>query len=200
MNCETFHDYVVQCGTTLQVNALLEPATQYKWVITNRIDKQYEGFATSNGSGFIAIPIADLPDGLLNQYGGEFKLEIYNPSDLCRPINFKMARFYDAICFEVKAGTNEKNNLGCDFDCNATSGTGNSGVVPFTAIASLHLTWTSLLNSLYGSAPTIQVYSETSPNVYELVSVSIILNHSGYTLDSIDVDFGGLMTGYILIN
>ncbi len=200
MNCETFYDYVVQCGTTLQVNALLEPATQYKWVIKNRFDKEYEGFVTSDGNGFLDIPVASLPDGLLNQYGGDFRIELFNPSDLCRPINFKMAKFYDAICFNVKPGTNEKNNLGCDFDCNASSGTGNSAVFPYTAVANVHIEWTSLLNSLYGSAPTVQVYSETSPGVFQLVNVSVTLNHTGYVLDSVDVDLGGVDNGYILIN
>lgn len=198
-SCEVFHDYIVQCSTELQVNALLAPATQYKWVIIGRFG-EYSGYQTTDGNGFFAIPVADLPDGLLTSYSGEFTLRILDATDECRQHSFKAAKYYDEICFIVKPGIREKNNLGCAFDCVAPDGgSGNSAVFPVTALATLTIQWTALLNSFYGSAPNLDVYSEVSPGVYQLVDVSITQNRSGYSLDSIDFDFGGPLTGYILI-
>ncbi|MBA3830093.1 MAG: hypothetical protein H0X33_14220 [Taibaiella sp.] len=199
LQCESFYDFIVQCSTEIQVNALLAPATQYKWIISGRFG-EYSGYATTDGNGFFSIPIIDLPDGLLTSYSGTFTLRVMNAVDECRQVQFKAAKYYDEICFEVKNGTREKANLGCSFECVAPSGgNGNSAVFPVNNLSTLHLVWTSLLNSFYGSAPEFSVYNEISPNVYQLVGVSIIQNRSGYSLDSIDFNFGGPLTGYILI-
>lgn len=197
--CEVFHDYIVQCTTELQVNALLAPATQYKWVIRGRFG-EYSGYQTTDGNGFFSIPIIDLPEGLLTSYSGEFTLSVLDAVDTCRSQQFKIAKYYDEICFEVRMGTIEKNNLGCSFNCTAPGGgNGNSAVFPISNLTSLHITWTALLNSFYGSAPNIDVYSEVTPGVYQLVNVAITQNRSGYSLDSIDIDLGGTFTGYVLI-
>lgn len=198
--CEVFTDYIVQCTTELQVNALLAPATQYKWVLEGRFGA-YSGYATTDGNGFFAIPITDLPDGLLSQYGGEFTLKITDATDQCRSASFKMAKYYDEICFHVKPGIYEKASLGCVFDCVSPSGgSGNSAIFPITAQATAEIPWTNLLNDFYGNSPLIQVYEQTSPGVYELINVSITQNRTAYTLESISINFGGTFTGYILIS
>jgi|GEM_PF-4310492 len=198
MDCKIFRDYLGICNSTVKVYALLNPATEYQWVIKDKFDHEYSGVAISDGDGFLSIPVADLPDGLLTNYSGQFTLTLYY---LSRKINFKMADLYDEICFDVAAGTRVKNNLGVDFDCNATSGGGgNSAVFPFDSVATLDITWNELLNSFYGSAPNVQVYLQTGPGTYELTNVSVTMNQTGYTLDSIHIDFGGAATGYALIS
>jgi hypothetical protein len=177
---------------------MLDPATNYKWVVKDKFRNEYSGESTSNGQGFNSIAIADLPERLLSSYAGTFELSIYDPANECKPIDFKMAKYYDSILFDIKRGTNVKANLGCDFECHA-AGTGNSAVFPFADVASLNIPWTSLLTTLYGNAPQVQCFIETSPGVYELTTISVTENMSGYILTSIDADFGGTATGYLLI-
>lgn len=117
-NCSTcFEDYLSNCEDHIQVNALLEPATEYKWVITDRLNNQYEGLATTESDGFFAISLADLPDGFINKFAGQFKLEIFESTNECRKVNFLAAKYYDCITFDVTGGTNSKPNLGCEFNC-----------------------------------------------------------------------------------
>jgi hypothetical protein len=111
--CPCFEDYIVKCPDEIQVNAQLTPLTEYIWVITDKFDKQYSGTFTTDENGFWTIPVTDLPDGLLTEFSGNFKLEVLD--DSCKPIKFLVASEYDCINFTVKAGTREKNNLGCDF-------------------------------------------------------------------------------------
>lgn len=109
-----FEDYIVKCGTTIQVNAKLTPATQYTWVITDKFERQYSGDVTTDVDGFFSIPVEDLPPGLLTEYSGEFKLQVFT-ADACAPEQFKVAQVTDCIRFTISAGNREKNNLGCEF-------------------------------------------------------------------------------------
>lgn len=199
MSCKNaFYDFISNCNTDIRVNALLLPATAYTWVITDKFDKQYSGEIITDGDGFFTIAVADLPNGFLNEFAGTFKLEIFE--DICKKTDFKMAQFYDSIEFGAKAGTRVKDNLGCDFNCDTTGGSGNSAVFPFTAAATVHIPWTELLKGLYGNAPTVQVYQLISPGNYQLVNVSVTMVGGPYDLTAIDVDNGGAADGYILIN
>lgn len=199
-NQEIFRDFLSNCNTAIQVNALLEPATGYTWVIKSK-SADYSGEVTTDGDGFASIDVTDpatLPAGLINSFGGVYSLQFFRTTDLCKAVSFKMVRYYDEIFFETVRGTRVKDNLGCDFECTSANGTGNSAVFPFTDVSSLDIPWTSLLNTLYGAAPTVQVYQLTAPDTYELVTVSVVL--TGSPLTNIHVDFGGNMTGYVLIN
>jgi hypothetical protein len=110
-NC-CFYDFLAKCETEVVINAILSATTEYRWVITDKFDNMYEGTATTDADGHLAIPITDLPPGLLTQYSGDFKLEIYQ-GESCTPIKFKIAGEFDCISFEVKGGSFEKNYLGC---------------------------------------------------------------------------------------
>lgn len=114
-----FEDYLVKCSTEINVFAKLEPNTLYNWVITDKFDRQYSGDFTTDANGFWQIDIDDLPEGLLTEFSGIFKLEVYEysvyPTVGCSPIKFKIAQEYDNIIFCLRAGTREKNNLGCEF-------------------------------------------------------------------------------------
>lgn len=199
MSCQNaFYDFLCNCNDAIKVNALLEPAKPYIWVITDKFDREYTGEEISDGDGFLTIPVASLPDGFLTEFSGDFKLEIM--VDDCQKIDFKLASFYDRIIFNVKGGPRVKNNLGCDFTCISTGGGGNSAVFPFTNVSTLDIPWTSLLEGLYGNAPVAQCYIQTSPGVYALTTVSIDMVGAPYALSNIHIDFGGNATGYILLN
>lgn len=199
MDCQnSIYDYLVSCEDAIKIYALLQPATTYNWVITDKFGKQYSGLALTDANGFPSIAVDDLPPGLLTPFSGEFSLR-FQDADTCKWVDFKAAKVYDEIRFEVKGGSRVKDELLCSFEC-STDGSGNSAVFTFTDEAIVDIPWTSLLNSLYGNSPTVQVYHETSPDTFELASVAITLDQTGYTLNSINVDNGGPATGYVLIN
>jgi hypothetical protein len=115
MNCSCcFTDTLAKCETEIQVNAQLNPDSFYRWVITDKFENKYEGEAATDSDGFFTIPVADLPAGLLTQYSGEFKLQVFDLYASCAPEKFKVAGVYDCISFTISGGTFEKNNLGCE--------------------------------------------------------------------------------------
>lgn len=113
-NC-CFEDYLVKCSTAIRVNAKLDPNTAYTWVITDKFDRKYSGEIETNDDGYFDIPIIDLPEGLLTEFSGSFTLQIFAINQECGPIRFRMAHEFDCINFTLKAGTYEKNHLGCEF-------------------------------------------------------------------------------------
>lgn len=112
--CTCFTDYIVQCPEEIQVYAQLQPTTMYTWVITDKFEHQFSGDFTTDEDGFWSIPVDELPAGLLNQFGGNFKLEVLDQA--CKPVKFKVAQEYNCIDFTVRGGTRVKDNLGCTFD------------------------------------------------------------------------------------
>lgn len=198
MNCECcYTDYLVKCPTELTVYAKLKPSTNYTWVITDKFDNQYEGDAVTDLNGFFTIPVEDLPAGLLTQYSGSFKLEVKD-AESCKPVNFKMAGEYDCINFHVKGGNHEKSNLGCDFDC--IGGSANqSALIPFTDASEVTIDW-SQYSSTFGNSPTVQVYHETSPGIFSIVTVDVEQSRVNDVLTQIVVDNGGVATGYVIIS
>lgn len=117
--CTTcFSDYLVQCNTEINVFAKLGAATVYQWVITDKFNRQYSGTFQTDVDGFWSIPVDELPEGLLTEYSGLFKLQVYDDpyGQACNePVTFMMAQTYDCLQFNVRAGTREKNYLGCEF-------------------------------------------------------------------------------------
>lgn len=202
MGCtDSFYDQISNCNTAVRVNALLIPATPYIWVITDKFGKEYSGVSITNANGFFDIPISELPDGFFMPFSGEFKLEIFEETNACKAIDFKIAKYFDSIVFSVADGSRVKDNLGCDFACETTGGgPGNSAIFPFTGIATLNITWTELLKSIYGGTPTVQVYLMVSPGVYQLTNVSVTMIGGPYDLSEIDIDFGGMAEGYVLVS
>lgn len=202
MNCSNaFYDNISNCNTAIRVNALLSPATPYTVIIKGKFGKEYSVDIVTNGDGFFDVAIADLPDGFFTPFSGAFSLEIMDGTSECRKLDFKMAKYYDSIVFDATAGPRQKDNLGCDFDCQGSGdGPQNSAVFPFTDIATLNIAWTTFLRGLYGGTPTVQVYLQTSPGEYALTTVSVTMVGGPYDLSEIDIDFGGTATGYVLIS
>lgn len=197
-NCNCcFTDTLTKCQTEIQVNAMLQPEAAYRWVITDKFNNKYEGNVTTDGSGFFAIPIDELPAGMLNQYNGTFKLQVFQQDAACSAEKFKVAGVFDCIEFEVTGGTFEKNNLGCDFDCNPASN--QSTLLLFSNETEVVIDW-STYSPTYGNSPTISVYHEASPGVYTLVSVEVLQSRVNGVLQSITIDNGGAQTGYVVIS
>lgn len=197
MSCsDAFTDYLVQCSETIDVFAQLEPLTSYSWVITDKFDHKYSGLFNTDADGFWAIDVDALPPGLLTEYSGVFTLEVQDEG--CKPIKFKIAQEYSEIRFSIKAGTMEKNILGCDFSCIGRTGA-QSELVTFEDLLTVELPWTTERATIYGNAPVIQVYHLLSGDTYQLASVSIQQNYVNNVLDSITVNNGGVASGYVLI-
>lgn len=196
--CSTcFTDYLAKCNLEIQVYAQLSPLSDYTWIIKDKFGKLYSGLFTTDADGFWTIPVDELPPGLLTEYSGLFTLEVQDSG--CKPIKFKIAQEFSCIDFVVKGGTYEKNTLGCDFSCSPAAGT-QTQLVPFTDDAEITITWTAGLLASFGNSPLIQVYHETSPNVYQLVDVSIEHVFTDGILTSVVVNNGGISTGYILLS
>ena len=72
---------------------------------------------TTDANGNFTITVADLPNGLLNPYAGEFTLEIFdNTAYQCGPASWNDSAYCDAyscISFDVRNGDHVKNTLGC---------------------------------------------------------------------------------------
>ena len=200
MTCDTcFTDTLAKCNDTIKVYAQL-PAlslySSYRWVITDKFNNKYEGSFVPDEDGFFEIPVDELPEGLLTQYSGSFLLQVYG--DGCKPVNFKIAQEVDCINFVIEGGTFVKDTLGCAFTCVPTPA-GQSALYPFTDADTVSITWAPYL-SIYGNNPTIQVYHLISPGVYQKVDVQIQQVFTDGVLTSIEIDNGGVNTGYIVIS
>ena len=195
--CTCFTDFIAKCNTEINVYAQLQPLTTYRWVITDKFGKKYEGDFTTDSDGFWAIPVADLPAGLLTEYSGLFTLEVMGSG--CKPVKFKVAQEFSCIDFTVKGGTYEKNTLGCDFSCTPVEGT-QTRLVPFTDEENIEIEWTGTLLTAFGNSPTVQVFHLVAPDTYQLVDVAIQHVFTDGVLTSILVDNGGPETGYVLIS
>lgn len=118
MNCNEniFQDFLSNCNDEIVLNALLTAGQTYKWTITNRLGNQYSGTSAADVYGTsLTIDLEDLPEGLINNYAGGFYLELFDTTDECKAISFKMTRYYEKVFFDMVAGSNIKNNLGCTF-------------------------------------------------------------------------------------
>ena len=117
MSCKScFHDYICHCtpyDEFIKINTALTPSASFTWILTDKFDNQYSGTITAETDGTLEIPIAGLPDGLLNQFGGTFKIEIQD--DSCSTLKIPLIKKYDCIEIEVKGGNREKNEIGCEF-------------------------------------------------------------------------------------
>lgn len=198
MNCNScFQDYLAKCNLSIQVYAQLSPLSDYRWIIEDKFGNLYQGEFTTDADGFWQILVADLPPGMLTQYSGDFTLQVQDSG--CKPVKFKAASEYDCINFHIKGGNYEKDTLGCDFSCTPAAGSQTS-MVQFEDDATVTITWTAGLLVAFGNSPTIQVYHETSPDVFQLVDVEVNQVFNTGILQSIEIDNGGIATGYVLIS
>lgn len=197
-SCECcFTDFIAKCNLQIQVYAQLSPLSDYRWIITDKFGKKYQGDFTTDSDGFWTIPVDELPPGLLTEFSGQFSLEVQESG--CKPVKFKIAQEYDCIDFTVKGGTYEKDTLGCDFNCSAPVGS-QTAIFPFTNQSEITIPWTSGLLTSFGNSPLVQVFHLISGTTYQLVDVAIQQVFTDGVLTSIIVSNGGPATGYVLIS
>ena len=115
-----FQDYI-SCGNeTIIVTGTLTANTAYKWVLTTPQGAKYSADVTTDNNGNFTITVADLPDGLLNPYAGDFTLEVFdNTAYQCGPATWNDSAYcepYTCIQFDVPNGDHIKNTLGCPCD------------------------------------------------------------------------------------
>lgn len=114
MECSAiFEDYLSNCISPIEVNGNFPPGVLLKWVLTAPNGNEYFGEGIPDANGMLSIPLADIPAGLLTQYGGTFFLQFFDTPYQCRKVNFVIGKEVDAIAFTIKAGNNQKPNLGC---------------------------------------------------------------------------------------
>jgi hypothetical protein len=197
-NCNCcFEDYIAKCNLEIQMYLQLAPLSDYRWVITDKFGKKYEGDFTTDADGFWVILVADLPSGLLTEYSGMFTIEVIDSG--CRPVKFKAAQEFYCAQFTIKGGNYEKNTLGCDFSCTPAAGS-QTQLFPFTDEDEITTPWTPGLLAAFGNSPVIQVYHLVSDTTYQLVDVAIQEVFTDGILTSIIVTNSGPATGYILIS
>lgn len=114
-----FKDYI-SCGNDIiTVVGTLTADADYKWILTNKGAK-YSGDVTTDSNGNFSITVADLPEGLLNPYAGEFTLTVVaDDAYQCNSATWNDSAYctaYDCINFEVVNGDHVKNTLGCPCD------------------------------------------------------------------------------------
>lgn len=115
MNCSCcFTDTLAKCETEIRLHIVLPVYSAYRWVITDKFDNKYQGELAEHEDGGYSIPVADLPAGLLTQYSGTMKLEVFQDGEgSCATERFFIGAKTTCIEFDITGGTFEKNNLGC---------------------------------------------------------------------------------------
>lgn len=108
MACETcFHSQIPSCADEIIVDAALTPATDYKWVITDKFGNKYTATETTDGTGLLTIDVvADLPEGLLTEHAGDFLLEIFDTNDVIQEFTYDTVD-YSCINFSVFNATGD---------------------------------------------------------------------------------------------
>lgn len=196
MSCSRcFEDWLCKClayDSTITVNAIL-PVGNYTVVFTNHFGQKYSAAVSVYDQGSFELNVNDFPEGFF--YSGDLKMEIQDTR--CKPVNFKMAQEYDCVDISVVGGTHEKNTIGCEFSC--VPGALQSALIPFTEVATVTIPWATYLAN-YGNNPVVQVYHETSPDVYQLVDVSIEQIFVDGVLDEININNAGVATGYVIVS
>lgn len=80
-------------------------------MITDKFQNEYSKGFTTDGEGNFQIAVTDLPDGLLNNYGGIFSLEVLaNYSNANVPMNLTAS--YEKAFIKVLGGTFVQANIG----------------------------------------------------------------------------------------
>lgn len=93
------------------VKAGLANNTLYYWYIEDKFGAVYTGSATSDGSGFLSIPLADFPEVYFNEYAGTFILWLQTSISASTPVNLTFSgTVYECISLSF-AETNGNESL-----------------------------------------------------------------------------------------
>lgn len=197
-----FEDWIGPCVGVydlITINTNLTPGGVYFWRITDKFSKIYQGETVATNDGKIQIPCEELPEGFFTAYSGEFTIEIL--SSTCKPISFPLSAEYDCVQLSINGGNTDKREIGCEVACKGGGG-GQNLMFPFLNGNDLVINWAPYIEA-FGNDPLVQVYQQDNydNSIYALVGVEVLqLRNSSGVLQEIHIDFGGPMTGYVLIS
>lgn len=81
MNCEKCLNILLpSCPSQIVLNGGLDPNTRYRWEITDKFERIYNGVSDTDATGLLAINIQDNPDvpkGAFMPFSGSFVLKAY---------------------------------------------------------------------------------------------------------------------------
>lgn len=119
MSCKSqgaYSDFIAGYPDSVQVNVILEPATQYVWELTDGFGNVYTQVFTTDDDGAGIIDMAELPAGFTNPYQANLKIRVKENSHDCEYVPLKFIMAFDCISLAFKGGTIEKDWIGCEFD------------------------------------------------------------------------------------
>lgn len=118
MDCCIFHEFIGKCVETIKFNVGVTPATDFIAFIFTPMGKIYQADVTSDENGSVEVPVSILPDGVLNEYAGQFRFELME--DECTPVQLSLTRdadtaptLYPYAYFDILGGNISKNTIGC---------------------------------------------------------------------------------------
>lgn len=76
--CDECYSLSLPYNITLTVGAGLTPASTVNVVLTAMNGNQWESDVVVNGDGSVTIDTTGYPEGMFNQYAGQFDITIYN--------------------------------------------------------------------------------------------------------------------------
>lgn len=106
----TYYTEFPECAGNILINVGLDAATDYYVKLETPLGKQYAFVLTSDANGDLSLPVADLPEMLLNRWAGAFTLRIFAEGDKCTAQSFEACgATYDTIVFDIVQQVGEKN-------------------------------------------------------------------------------------------
>lgn len=106
----TYYTEFPECATNILINVGLIPDTDYYVKLNTPLGRQYTTILTSDGSGDLSLPVASLPEMLLNRWAGPFTIRIFDSGDKCTIQNFPVCGAnYDTIVFDIVQQVGEIN-------------------------------------------------------------------------------------------
>jgi len=81
VNCDVCFEVLIgDCLATITLSLGLTPSTLFFFRLIDKSGREYDFTATTDGSGNFAIDKTQLPDDLINQFAGDFELQIFSDS------------------------------------------------------------------------------------------------------------------------
>lgn len=117
MSCKcgkSFSDFIIGSPETVQINALLEPSTDYLWEAVDSFGNIYHQAFTTDSNGIGTFDMDTLPDGFANASQAPLKLRIKQDAFDCDYIPLVMVqKFFEASISFRSGNTAVKDWVGC---------------------------------------------------------------------------------------
>ena len=88
VNCDTCFEVLIgDCLDDINLSLGLTPSTLFFFRLIDKFGATYNFSQTTDGSGDFTLDRSQLPDGLINQFAGEFQLQIFSDSGRTELVN-----------------------------------------------------------------------------------------------------------------